>query len=237
MKAIFTLLFATIFTSAFAYNEGRLSITLANGRDLQVQIDNRNYTLYDNSVDIEGIAPGQHTLRVLRYGRRGGGRNNRPVVVLQTTIYVRPNMHLDVMVNRFGRMYTDERPAGTRWEQDDQWNGGNGNGGWNPGGGDPYGYRQAMTDTEFSGLLAQVKKEWFSSGKQTVVREALVRNYVTVAQVRQLLQQFSFDSERLEAAKVAYDRTVDQRNFYQLLDVFDSQGTKDQLAQFLRDKR
>ncbi|RYY97501.1 MAG: DUF4476 domain-containing protein [Chitinophagaceae bacterium] len=242
MKTIFTLLFATLFTSAFAYDESRLSITLANGRDLQLQIDDRNYSLQDNSIDINGIAPGQHTLRVVRYPRRGGGgRNSRPTVLLSTSINVRPNMHLDIMVNRFGRIYTDERPLSGRWDNSDNWsNGGgygnNGNTGWNPNGGAPYA-TAAMTDAEFAQLLAQVKKEWFSNGKQNVVREALVRNYVTVAQVRQLMQQFPFEAEKLEAAKTAYDRTVDQRNYYQLLDAFETQGTKDQFAQFLREHR
>ena len=49
-------------------------------------------------------------------------------------------------------------------------------------------------------------------------------NYFYTDQVRQVLEIFSSEKDRLELAKVAYYRTVDVQNFRQLYNLFSSQG-------------
>ena len=49
MKTVFTLLLATIVTSAFAYGESRLTINVSGNRNVQVIVDGRTYRDNHNS--------------------------------------------------------------------------------------------------------------------------------------------------------------------------------------------
>ena len=68
-------------------------------------------------------------------------------------------------------------------------------------------------------------------------KDGLSRNYFTTSQVRQVLQLFSSENDKLELAKLAYRNTIDQRYFYQLYDVFSFQSTKDELDRYIKDYR
>jgi hypothetical protein len=51
MKTIFTLLLSAILTtSAFAADEGRLTITVSTQKNVQVVVDNRTYRLDDMTI-------------------------------------------------------------------------------------------------------------------------------------------------------------------------------------------
>ena len=54
MKTLFTLLLATIFSSAaFAYEGGKLTISIAGNRNFQVYVDGRAYQDQDNTYTRE----------------------------------------------------------------------------------------------------------------------------------------------------------------------------------------
>lgn len=237
MKSIFTLLLATIFTtSGFALDEAKLSVTIAASNEMQIVIDNRSYRLSENSIVLENIQPGQHTIQV--YKQRGrsydrndrNNRNNRNDLLYSSTIYVRPNYHVDIMVNRFGKALVDERDL--RYI-DDRWN--NGRNDRN----DDYGrdnrYNQAMSDRDFNEFVQKIQSSWF--GKMNTAKEGLGRNYFTAQQVRQVVKLFSSESDKLELAKLAYRNTVDQKNYYQVSDELFSQRSKDELDQYIRNNR
>jgi hypothetical protein len=247
MKTIFTLLLGSILTtSAFAADEGRLTITVSTQKNVHVVIDNRTYRLDDddNSLILNNVRPGQHTIQV--YRNRGNNRNNsnsrynrnnRNDILYSSTVYVRPNYDVDIMINRFGKALVDERDL--RYSNDDWGNNGNyGNGGYGNGGygnGNNNGYNQAMNENDFNQLLQKIRNQWV--GKITVARDGINKNYLTTYQVRQILQVFSSESDKLELAKLAYRNTVDQRNYTQLYDVFSFQSSRDELDQYIRNNR
>ena len=243
MKTIFTLLLAAIFTtSAFALDESRLTITVSTSNDVQVMIDNKTYRLDENSVVLNNIRAGQHTVQVYR-GRannnRGNNRNNnRNNVLYSSTIYVKPNYDVDIMINRFGKALVDERDL--RYNNDGYGNNGNygnNNGGYGNNNGN-YGnnnYNQPMKDYDFNQLLQKIRSQWI--GKQSAAKDAINSNYFTTLQVRQVLQLFSSENDKLELAKLAYRNTVDQRSYTQLYDVFSYQSSRDELDQYIRNNR
>ena len=234
MKTIFTLLLATVFTSAFAYNEGKLTITVP-AKNLQVYVDNRLYQDNDQTIVLNDIQPGTHSIRIYRASRNGNygkkQRNGRydqsNDLLFSSNVYVRPSTHVDVMINRFGKALVDERALSDRngsWNDDD-WNdsygdrnGGYGNGNYGNGN---YG-NQAMNDRDFSQVLQKIRSQWF--GKLNTARDEVNGHYFNVYQVRQLLDLFSSESDKLELAKLAYRNTVDRQNFRQLYDIFSYQS-------------
>jgi hypothetical protein len=114
-------------------------------------------------------------------------------------------------------------------------NGGYGqnNGGYNKGG---YGngYNQAVSSGEFQQLVANVRSEWFASGKLNTAKQGISNYYFATSQVGQLMQLFSSDNDKLELAKLAYSKTVDPANYTSLYNLFSYQGSRDDLNAFIR---
>src|SRR5882724_9513418 len=59
-------------------------------------------------------------------------------------------------------------------------------------------------------------------------------NYFTSVQVKQMLQMFSLESNKLNLAEQAYSKTIDQRNYFTINDVFSLSSSKDELTRFIR---
>lgn len=140
------------------------------------------------------------------------------------------------MVNRFGKAMVDERALNDRDMGD--WNGGygnqypnNGNGGYGnqyPNGG--YGnsnYGNAMSDYDFSQLLARLRAQYVNGQRYTMARDGVSASMFRVSQISDLLSLFSSEPDKLELAKLAYSRVVDQPNFSQLYDQFSYRGRSD----------
>ena len=245
MKTLFTLLLATIFGSAaFAYEGGKLTISIANNRNYQVYVDGRLYQDNDNTYTLNNIRPGNHTIAIYRGSRNNGNQgrnsnrnNNRGELVYSSTVLVRSSYHVDVMVNRFGKAMVDERViAGNGNRDDDDWNnGGYGNGHDDYGqGGYNNGYNQAMSESAFNQVLYEIRNSWI--GKLGKAKDAVQRNYFTTIQMRQMIQLFTAESDRLELAKLSYRKIVDRQNFRQLYDQFSYQG-QSELDRYVREYR
>ena len=48
---------------------------------------------------------------------------------------------------------------------------------------------------------------------------------------------FTFENNRLEIAKLAYNKTIDKNNYYQLNDALTFSNSKEELARFIRQSR
>jgi hypothetical protein len=123
MKTIFTLLLSTIFSiAAMAYDGTRLTVTSVSNNKMFVEIDGRRYNIDGNTVSINSIRPGTHTVRVLREMKRKAGRgfgngNKREETVYNIKVTFREGYHFDILVNRFGKVLIDER----RIDPNDEW--------------------------------------------------------------------------------------------------------------------
>lgn len=95
-------------------------------------------------------------------------------------------------------------------------------------------YNKAMSDFEFSRVLNEIQKEWLENNKMKSASQIISANYFTTAQVKQMVQMFSFENNKLELAKLAYTKTVDQRNYLMINDVFAFNSSKDELARYIR---
>lgn len=251
MKTIFTLLLAIVSASAFAYDGGKLTVTVASQKNVQVYIDGRAYQANDNVFVLNNIQSGNHTITIYKnrsnsnsgygnngnYGRNGNGRKDRDRnysqadVLYNANVYVRPSYHVDVMINRFGKALVDERVInGNGYNDDEDWydnDNGYGSGGYDN-------YHQAMSDYDFNQLVQKIRNQWF--GKTNTARDALDKNYFNTYQVRQVLQLFSSESDKLDLAKLSYKNIVDRQNFKQLYDLFTYQS-QSELDRYIRDAR
>jgi len=122
MKKISTLLLSSLFSfSLLAYDGSRLSVsTFSSNADLKIEIDGRRVAMQDNSITLSNIAEGQHSIKIYKERRRsrfgngsgnsyGNGFDRRQEVIYSGTVFVKRGFHTDIVVNRFGKVFVDER--------------------------------------------------------------------------------------------------------------------------------
>lgn len=76
--------------------------------------------------------------------------------------------------------------------------------------------KASMSASEFASVSGAVKAESFSSGKLSTLKSALATRWVSVAQLCELVDQFSSGGDRVEAVRIAAPRVVDPENAYLL---------------------
>ncbi|MBL7748658.1 MAG: DUF4476 domain-containing protein [Chitinophagaceae bacterium] len=236
MKKIFTLLFSSLLSlSLLAFDGSRLSISSpGTSTEMKIEIDGRKFSMKNNSITVSYLAEGRHNIKIYRDKKRGGfGR--REDVIYQSTIFLKRGFHLDITVNRFGKVMTDERRIDRDddyyQDEDEYYDNDNDNGGWNGGRGN------VMSGREFETLKESLRKEWFENNRITSVKTVTDKNNFTTQQVKELMLLFTFENNRLEVAKYAYRKTVDKQNYYQLNEALTFSSSKDELARFIRESR
>lgn len=102
--------------------------------------------------------------------------------------------------------------------------------------GTDYNYHVAMSDATFTSLYDNIRKKWLPFTKYNAAVDAFSSsdNYFTTQQAHQIIALLSDESNRLNLAKLAFDNIVDQQNFRQLYDLFDSQSSKDELDNYIK---
>lgn len=234
MKKIFTLLLASFFSlSLLAFDGSRLSVSaVSTSTVINVEVDGRKFTMKDNSLTIGYLSEGRHQVKISREKKSNGFRKKEEIIY-SSAVFLKRGVHLDITINRFGKVMLDER----RIDQQDEWYNDeddyydSDNGGWSNGSSD------VMSTREFNELKDQIRKEWFENNRITSVKHIIDMNFFSTQQVRELMLLFTFESNRLEVAKYAYCKTVDQRNYFQVNELLTFSSSKEELARFLRESK
>jgi len=234
MKKIFTLFASSLLSlSLFAFDGSRLSISSpGTSTELKIQIDGRPFTMKNNAITIGYLTEGRHDIKIFRDKKKGAfAYGKREDIVYQSAVFLKRGYHLDITVNRFGKVMTDEHRIDVKddWynDEDEYYD----NDGWNSG------YANVMSGRDFETVKDQIRKEWFENNRLISVRTITDKNNFTTQQVKELMLLFTFENNRLEVAKYAYRKTVDKEKYYQLNDAFTFSSSKDDLARFIRESR
>ncbi|HQQ94782.1 MAG TPA: DUF4476 domain-containing protein [Bacteroidia bacterium] len=91
----------------------------------------------------------------------------------------------------------------------------------------------AMSEEVFKRKLEEVKSKNFDDEKVERMKDAFEHEYFKSSQVISLMKLFTFDDRRLEAAKFAYPKTIDQDEFYKTYDLFSFSSSKDNLKAWI----
>ncbi|MGV4478124.1 DUF4476 domain-containing protein [Ornithobacterium rhinotracheale] len=118
------------------------------------------------------------------------------------------------------RLRNDEYGFG---EWDDIWN-------------NPYNQGRGIAYREnpnFKQFMRQLNQNAFDSDKMRFLQSTAPMSTFMSAEIKKILQTFSFDNERLNAAKLLFDYCVDKQNFYEVYDVFTFEYSKRELMDYL----
>jgi CheY-specific phosphatase CheX len=94
-----------------------------------------------------------------------------------------------------------------------------------------------MNDAQWQGAVGSVRSNTFASTQKEVARSIASQNCLTVAQIRQLVEVFTFESDKLEMAKFCYDRCVEPQNYYMLNSVFTFESSVSELTNYVSGRR
>jgi hypothetical protein len=253
MKTIFTLL-ASLFMSiavfaADAKPKSMLTVRSTDQGDIRVVIDGRRFEPGDNSLMINQLESGYHQVKV--YRQKSNGIFNivgkRYEMVYNTSLMVKPKTHVMLSIDRFGRTSIAEtKIAGNnrndRNRRDRDWDNDDDNYDFDRDGrmGDydnNYGYEKGMNSRDFNLVLQQIDKEWLETNKLKSATQIVKTNNLSSVQVKQLVHLFSFETNRLELAKQAYQNTIDKQNYQVVSDELDFSTSKTELNRFIRSIR
>lgn len=242
ISTLFIFLFLSLSVFAMGRNSGSL-IVQSNGRgDLKVTVDGKQFTTGDNFVMINDVRAGLHKVKVMRQVNTGlfSKMIKKFDVVYDGKLMIKSNTQVSLTIDRFGRVNVTEQ---AKWA-----NGRYGDFDYKKGQGSDfrnrtqYGYNdrlysQVMRNQDFEFVLQSIRKEWFETNMMESARHIISTNYFTAEQVRRLIQVFNMENNRLELAKLAFTKTVDQYNYQQVIEQLMFTTSKAELSWYIQNHR
>ena len=150
----------------------------------------------------------------------------------------------------------DDRYDHDRDRNDDHNNGGYSNGGYSNGGHNNGGYNNGgynngkygndrypnnngygVSFQELQSMKETLFRDRNENERVSDARQMFNGHAFTSAQVKELLQQFSFENNKLDLAKYAYRNTIDKNNYFVVFDVFSYPSSKQDLSNYMSNYR
>ena len=91
----------------------------------------------------------------------------------------------------------------------------------------------SMNGSEFNQLKQTINNAGFESTRMNIFKQALGYNFFTTSQVRELMDLFWFEGTKLDVAKLAYPKTIDQQNYYLVNNEFSFSSRVDELGNYI----
>lgn len=91
----------------------------------------------------------------------------------------------------------------------------------------------AMPSANFERARKSIEAKSFAEEQMTVCNQIIKANCFSVKQVVSLMEIFTYEENKLSVAKLAYPKTVDKNNFYQINDALTYSSSVDDLNKFI----
>lgn len=231
-----TVLAAFIVVSITANAKSKLSINTAMPTVMKVIIDGQKFYSQDNNININNLQSGYHDISVyyIKNGRDytnlfSNGNNRYWKKVVSRQLIIRNNYQYDITINRFGKAFFDQDYLYNNddWNNDEFENSHydfDYNDGYNEDY-DDWAYFK-KNDVKVSGVTSSVKNNYLPAMSNTMF-----------AQVKQTLEQTSFESSKLEFAKQSLDKnSVSTNQVKQLMSMLTMEMDKLDFAKYAYDK-
>ena len=223
MKTISTLLTSFLLTtSGFAAGfktTASLTVKSADKSPIVVIVDGKCFDIGSNAIMISDLEPAYHDVKVYQQALNGTvelcGKDCD--VLFNSSVLLKPRTSLLIAIDDCGAITMNETRTRTPRNYD-----------YHPKADNIY--TKAISNNEFDRVLWAISKENFETNKMTSAEQIINTNYFTTVQLKQLLHLFNFESNRLQLAKLGYDKVVDQSNYYSLSDMLSFNSSKDELA-------
>ncbi|MBC5994225.1 DUF4476 domain-containing protein [Pontibacter cellulosilyticus] len=237
-KLLLPFLFVLLALPVFAQT-AVLTFTAERGEVFHIQLDDRtvNHTA-SNFVRIAPLRPGRHYVEVkirtrqgvyqmgqrivvpagveANYGVRTVGRSGKAYLRLISEVPLAPPIVRPLP--RYPDRYDDyDRYDPVPPSYDDRYRGD---------------CRNLMTGHEVDRLIQTMRSRDFESTKLSIARDAVRSGSILAEDLKRVLQQFDYETTRVEFAKYAYDYLCDKEHFYYIYDLFRFDSSVQELEQY-----
>ena len=97
--------------------------------------------------------------------------------------------------------------------------------------------RYAMSPGDFNGALGTIKKQSFEDSKLKTAKQVVSANCLNTNQVMQIAELFSFEDNKLDFAKYAYDFCIEPQSYYKLNGIFKFSSNADELSDYVQSRQ
>jgi hypothetical protein len=97
-------------------------------------------------------------------------------------------------------------------------------------------YAYPMPPNDFANFKNTVKQQSFDDTKFQMIKAQPFSTWYTAAQIKELMELFSFDDDRVDVAKLTYDHCVDPYNFYTTYTALTFDANKNELMEYVANR-
>lgn len=95
-------------------------------------------------------------------------------------------------------------------------------------------YGNVMNERDFTNFLYSLRKSAsFDNSRIDLIQLQMKNTYFTSLQIKSLLNEMSFDKNKLTVAKMAYSKCVDRQNFFAVFEAFSFDSYRRQLSDYI----
>nr|WP_322624278.1 DUF4476 domain-containing protein [uncultured Flavobacterium sp.] len=124
-------------------------------------------------------------------------------------------------------------------------NGNNNNGGYNNNNGNynngnnnnTGGCRNAMSSTDFNDALETIRNNKFDDTRMSSAKEIIATNCLSTSQILTVVKLLSYEDNKLELAKYAYNYCVERNNYFKVVNAFTYESSKTELNEYIKSQR
>ena len=99
------------------------------------------------------------------------------------------------------------------------------------------GGRSCMTPNDFNAALTTIKKQTFEDTRLKTAKQVITANCLNVDQIMLIAKTFTFEDNKLEFAKFAYDYCIEPRNYFKLNGIFTFSSNVDELSDYVQSRQ
>ena len=94
----------------------------------------------------------------------------------------------------------------------------------------------SMSLGNFNAALATIKKQSFEDTRLKTAKQVITANCLNVNQIIEIANLFSFEDNKLDFAKFAYDYCTEPRNYFKLNGIFKFSSSVDELSDYVQSR-
>lgn len=99
------------------------------------------------------------------------------------------------------------------------------------------GGNSCMTPRDFNAAMITIKGQSFEDTRLKTAKQVISANCLNVDQIIQIANTFSFEDNKLEFAKYAYDYCIEPRNYFKLNGIFTFSSNVDELSDYVQSRQ